>query len=255
MRKIGFLVLSLLMSSFFLYAQENVAGSDNKTPYDLMSSYYTDRFKPFKKKNWYVGLAFALNDKQSTNAPGLLQTTLEGADLDYKLLFKGGYYFSDYGMAGLNFSYYEKKFTGTKFQDPDTIQSSSISRGYRFTPNIRASLPLTSNERLSFYVGLGLNFGYESAVKRDTKNIDEITKSYSTAYNLGFGVTPGLTFFAMENFALEIGLNIFSYNLSINDVQRNGVDESRIINQDLNLSINLLTLELGLAYYIGANNN
>lgn len=249
------LLVSLMMTHTFLNAQVQDSLAVNNTPYDLLSSYYNSGFKPFKKSNWYVGLAFSLDSKKSTNSQGLVQTIVDGDNLDYSLLFKGGYYFADYGMVGVDFNYYQSKFTGLLFQDPDTVQSNSISRGYAITPNIRASIPLTPNERLSFFVGLGLNFGLETTNSRNTKHLDEITKQYKTVYNFGLGVTPGITFFAMENFAVEIGLNIFGYGLSIIDTETDGSDQAQVIKQKLNLSIDLLTLELGLSYYFGANSN
>ena len=249
------LVLSLMMTLTYLNAQVQDSISAKSTPYDLLSTYYKSDFKPFKKNNWYVGLAFSLDDKKSTNSEGLVQTIVDGDNLDYNLLFKGGYFYSDYGMVGLDFSYYQNKFTGLLFQDPDTVQSNSITRGYAFTPNMRASIPLIPSERLSFFVGLGVNFGLETTNTRNTKYVDEITKSYITVYNFGLNITPGITFFAMENFAVELGLNIFGYNVSISDTKNDGSDLGRVVKQKLDLSINLLTIELGLSYYFGAKNN
>lgn len=253
-QKLTLLALSLLMTGTCINAQVENSPNENSTPYELLSSYYNNEFKPFKKSDWYLGLAFSLNNKKSTNSQGLIQTTVDGDKLDYDLLFKAGYFFADYGMVGVNFNYYQSKFTGLLFQDPDTIQSNSMSRGYAISPNIRASIPLTANERLSFFVGLGLNFGLETTNSRDTKHLDEIAKKYITVYNFGLGVTPGVTFFAMENFAVEIGLNVFAYGLSIIDTETDGSDQSQVIKQNLNLSIDLFTLELGLSYYFGANN-
>ena len=105
------------------------------TPYELMSSYYNQDFKPFKKKNAYVGLAFSLEDKKQTNTTNILETVIDGERLNYDISLKGGYYTGNYGMAGLNFNYYQRKFIGEVFRDPDTLQSNTISRGYAFTPN------------------------------------------------------------------------------------------------------------------------
>lgn len=250
-RKIIFLALAIFLVHPFLKAQEQ--DTIKYTPYDLLSSYYESHFQPFQKKNWYVGMAFSLNDNFSQNTPGLIQTVVDGNQLDYKLVFKGGYFYHDYAMAGLNFNYYQRKFTGTVFQDPDTIQKNNITRGYGFTPYIRSAIPLTRNERLSFYVQLEVGVGWENTTSRNVKNIDEVTKSYTTVYDMGVGITPGITFFAMQNFAVEIGLNVLGYQVSIADTETDGLDESRDVTQKINLSLNLLSLDLGLAYYFGAN--
>ena len=139
------------------------------------------------------------------------------------------------------------------FQDPDTIQSYSLTRGYVFTPNLRSSIPLTKSQRFSFFVELDLSIGFENTLSRQTKNIDEITKTYTNNYALGAGISPGITFFAMEAFAFELQLNVVGYKVNIVDSEIDGDQQSRQITQNINLDINLLTLELGLAYYFGAN--
>ena len=57
----------------------------------------------------------------------------------------------------------------------------------------------------------------------------------------------------MEAFAFEVGLNILSYNINISDGVTNGEEQSREVTQKINLDIDLLTLDLGVAYYFGAN--
>ena len=66
------------------------------------------------------------------------------------------------------------------------------------------------------------------------------------------GIKPGVTFFVMENFALEIGLEILGYNYcsrktNFNDDNPDEKYSYHIINFDLSLS----NLQLSLAYYIG----
>lgn len=252
--RILFLLLVVQMFFHSSYGQETKKDT-TFTPYELLSSYYNgDHFKPFKKGNGYLGLAFSLEDKKSLNTTGLLQNIIDGENLNYNVELKGGLYTADYNMIGLSASYFQNGFEGTVFRDPDTIQSNSLTRGLTITPNLRSSIPLTKNERFSFFVELGLSFGMANTLSRETKNIDEITKKYSTQYIFGAGVSPGITFFAMENFAFEIQLNVAGYQLSITDAEIDGVDQSRDVRQNVNLKIDLLTLNLGLAYYFGANN-
>jgi hypothetical protein len=233
-------------------AQEAIAFKDSTyTPYELLSSYYNHGFAPFKKKNIYVGFAFSLEDKQMTNTDYLVQKVVDGERLNYDIHLKGGYYTGDYGMIGLNLNYYQKEFGGTIFRDPDTLQSKSITRGYAFTPNFRSSVPLTKTERLSFFTEVGFTFGVNNTLTRDTKNIDEITKAYTTNYNFRVGLSPGITFFAMENFAFEVQLNVLGYELNASDKTVNGTDESRVVRQNVDFNIDLLSLDLGLAYYFG----
>ena len=251
------IVIFLMVLSTSLFAQEDSLLINEKvTPYDLLSSYYSDNFQPFKKGNFYVGLAFSITDKKLTNTNYLIQQVVDGERLDYDILLKGGYYTGDYGMVILNFNYYQNQFEGTVFQDPDTVQSNTLKRGFAIRPGFRSSVPLTRTERLSFFTEIGFSLGGSSSLTRNIKNIDEVDKIYSTEFNFGVGLSPGITFFAMENFAFEVQLNnVLGYKLNVANSSKNNGPESRQVRQNVDFNINLLSLELGLAYYFGANKN
>ncbi|MBR8536083.1 hypothetical protein KDU71_10990 [Carboxylicivirga sediminis] len=57
----------------------------------------------------------------------------------------------------------------------------------------------------------------------------------------------------MENFAFEVQLNVLGYELQATEKIVNGENESRVIRQNVDFDIDILSLELGLAYYFGAN--
>lgn len=246
------LLLGVFSSGQVIVGQE----SDNETkasPYDLLSSYYSDDFKPFQNKTWYLGAAFSLGTNKKTNTTGLLQNVVEGESHNYNISLKGGYYSGDYTMIGLNLKYFENGFTGTVVKESDTIQSSSITKGWAVLPNLRASIPLTPTERLSFFIAIGTSFGKSTSLDQEIKNLDQYTRLYSNTYEFALGFSPGLTFFAMENFAFELQLNVFGYNLSITESENTNQEPGRVVDQKLNFRIDLLTLELGLAYYFIPN--
>ncbi len=251
------LPLLIILLSLQVYAQKDSLNSIEKvTPYDLLSNYYTDNFQPFKKGNFYVGLAFSITDKNLTNTNYLIQQVVEGDRLDYDILLKGGYYTGDYGMAILNINYYQDRFGGTVFQDPDTVQSNTLKRGFAIRPGFRSNVPLTQTERLSFFTEVGFSFGGSSALTRNIKNLDEVEKIYKKEFDFGVGLSPGITFFAMENFAFEVQLNnVLGYKLNVAKSNTNDGPESKQVRQNVDFNINLLSLELGLAYYFGANKN
>ncbi|WP_167611070.1 hypothetical protein [Maribellus sediminis] len=251
------LLAMLITLPGFLFAQEDSLRIDEKvTPYDLLSSYYSSNFHPFQKGNFYVGLAFSITDKKLTNTNYLIQQVVDGERLDYDILLKGGYYTGDYGMVILNVNYYQDHFEGTIFQDPDTAQSKTLKRGFAIRPGFRSSVPLTRTERLSFFTEIGFSLGGSSALTRNTKNIDEVQKIYKNEFDFGVGLSPGITFFAMENFAFEVQLNnVLGYKLNVAKSSTDDGPESKQVRQNVDFNINLLSLELGLAYYFGTNKN
>jgi len=248
------MITMVVISVFSITSHTHAQESEKKeyTPYELLSSYYNQDFRPFKKKNVYMGLAFNLEDRKSTNTTGLIENIIDGDRLNYNVLLKGGYYTGNYGMAGLSLNYYQNRFIGEVFRDPDTLQSNTITRGYEFTPNFRSSVPLTNNERLSFFTEVGFTFGVSNTLQRNTKNLDEVNKTYSTDYRFRLGLSPGITFFAMESFAFEVQLNVLGYELKVKDKQVNENEPSREVRQNVDFNIDLLSLNLGLAYYFGS---
>lgn len=218
--------------------------------YELLSSYYQKDFKPFKKGTIYTGFSMSLEDRQSENTENIFQKTLEGDKVNFDLSLKSGYYISDYGMVGLNFNIYEKKFEGILFQDPDNLEQKSITRGFSITPNYRTTLPLNANERLSFFTTVGVTLGKSNTLKRETKNFDEIEKSFTENYNMRAGISPGVSFFAMENFALEVQLDVLGYELNVENKTTNDVEKSRDVRQNVDFKLNILSVKVGLAYYI-----
>jgi hypothetical protein len=244
------LTLAMVFPNIMVAQDENT--DENTKAYDLMSKYYNEDFNPFKKKNIYIGLAFSLEDLQQENTKGLIQDVVDGQSLKYNLLLKGGYYINNYTLIGLNFTYGQSKFTGQVFRDPDTLQSNSLIRSFDFTPNIRPSIPLTRNERLSFFIEIGLTLGYNTALVRNTKKVDEVDTKYTEGFHFRAGLSPGVTFFAFESFAFEVQLDVIGYDLQINQESVNNDEPAREVNQKIDANINILTLKLGLAYYFGS---
>lgn len=244
-------IVCVFLFAHVSWSQTNETQKDSVfTPYELLTSYYNNNFKPFKKKSIYIGLGLSLEDRQLENTDILVETILDGDRTKFDLDFKGGYFIHDYAMVGLNINYFQNKFTGRTIKDGDSIQSNAISRGFAITPTFRSLVPLTANERLSFFTDIGLTFGGSSTVSRDVKNIDEIDKTYAKNFNFRAGISPGVIFFAMENFALEIQLDVLGYELNTSTKTTNGGDESKTIRQNIDFNIELLSLKLGLSYYL-----
>jgi hypothetical protein len=96
---------------------------------------------------------------------------------------------------------------------------------------------------------VGVGFGMATTNNRNIKNTDEIDKSFITEYRFGIGLSPGITFFAMENFAFEVQINVLGYDVSIKETTKNGTDESRDVRQNVSFNIDILSMDLGLSYY------
>ena len=252
------LFLSAVLITTMMVAGVNIAAGQIDTPadsgqlsaFDLMTNYYNKDFEPFANGNWFTGFAFSLTDRTLENEPRLIFTVVDGDNLEYNLTFKGGYFLADNFMVGANFDYERQRFLGDVFKDPDTVRTELLSSKGVITPVIKYYFPLTRNNRLSFFNEIGLSFGFGRTLTRETRNLDIVNKSYTRDFLFSAGISPGITFFAIQNFAFEVQLNnLIGYTLNVTDSEINAIEESREVTNKVNFNIILLSLRLGLAYY------
>jgi len=247
-------VVALLLISFsFIVVGQNKEEKSN--PYDLLTKYYEEDFEPFAKGNWYLGFAFSLQDRKQENFPRLLDQVIESQEIGYNITLSNAYFIGDYSSIGLNFNYDRDDFTGTLInQNGDTLSRNQVGFTANFIPNLRTYFPLTKTGRLSFYNQIDLGFGYGNALRRDITDVDLIDKTYSTSFIFTAGLSPGITFFAIENFAFEIQLsNLLGYRYQKVTSSTNEMEESVRETNNVSFQIDLLSLRLGLAYFFGAN--
>ena len=98
-----------------------------------------------------------------------------------------------------------------------------------------------------------MTLGKSNTLKRETKNFDEVEKSFTENYNLRAGISPGVSFFAMENFALEVQLDVLGYELNVEKKVKNDLERSCDVRQNVDFKLNILSVKVGLAYYIMNN--
>lgn len=248
------LTTMLLLVVFTLsetYAQRGeLKQRSNPSSMSLISDYYNEDFQPFKKGTWFTKLAFSLSDKDLQNASRIFDQVEDGQDTRFSIDISGGHFIKDHFMLGAKLGYSESKFSGDLINlDSDRINKQSLSRGVTVSPFARITMPLIPNNRLSFYNDFGLSFTYGKALEREVQNFDEIEKRYSNQFAFGAGISPGISFFAVENFAIEAGANLIGYRLNlINSTDGQGV-ETKKIEHDVNFKLNILSLNIGATYY------
>ena len=221
--------------------------------YELLSDYYNNDFNPFKKKNAYVGLAFTIQNSQLENTPRLLNRIQNGSESDFSIKLAGGYFIRNHVMAELGIMYSRDKFEGSLFnQDGDSLYRRQISNLAVYSPGVRTYFPLSANERFSLFNSLSMGFGFGQSLSRDQFNVNRIEKVYSKEFEFSLGISPGITFFAIENFAFEVQLqNLIGYTYRQWKSTVNDTEESTRRTHNVNFNINLLSLQLGLSYYFG----
>jgi len=244
------LFIVLVVLSIGVYGQED-SKEDVKS---LMSTYYNKGFEPFQKSNWFVSFSMSLEDENFENSEYRLENIQNGDKSSFEVDLRTGYYFSDYFAGSIGFTYGGDEFDRTVPQlIGDPISKNSKTNTYGLSPALRSSIPIVPNQRLDLYVDLTMDVDWGKTTT-ENDNSDGIMTDGSNADNFGFGVgiKPGITFFVMENFALEIGLEILGYNYeSTKTTFSDDTPEQKYSSNTVNFDLSLSTLQLSLAYYIG----
>ena len=249
--KLRILFLSLILSTNVLYAQETDKIEVDEE--DFIGSYYNEQFNPFKKGNGYVGLAFSVFDEKTDNSKDILNfdRQISSKRLNYSVNFKGGYFFSKNHMAGLGYSIERNKSSAQATFLTDTIIIESLDRIHSFTPSLRSYFPLTKNKRLSLFNELKMNFGGGKGETEWYENGEVTRFDNSNTFIFGVGISPGVNFFALQNFCFEIQLDVLGYRYEKVKTTDDTGEDITTVSHNVDLTLNLLTLNFGLAYYFG----
>jgi len=243
------ILLVLMLFSFNIYSQEIEKKEDPKS---LMSSYYNEDFNPFKEGNWMVSFNMSFKKEDFQNKNYHFEDIIEGAQKNSNYQIGGGYFFSDNFAGKLGLVFGRETFDGSIAKTLDTINRTSITKSYGVAPALRSAIPLVPNKRLSLFVDLGTQFGWGNTEGHNQGKFGDDEISDSSQFNFGAGIQAGVTFFAMENFAIEIGLDVLSYKYTSNTTHDYDSPQSKYVTNEVDFSIDLLSLNLALTYYIGA---
>lgn len=219
----------------------------------LMSTYYTENFNPFQKSNWFVAFNMSLNNEKYENSTYRFEQISKGNRENYQIDIRSGYYFSDYFAASFGFIFGGENFERRVPQLLGYIDKSSSTTTFGFSPDLRSSIPVVPNQRLNLYVDLGFSFIWGLTDGTEMKDEVVLDSFNSNGFDFGIGIKPGVTFFVLENFALEIGLEILGYNYSsLRTNYDNETPEEKYASHAIDFNLSLSTLQLSLSYYIGA---
>ena len=243
--KLNLLILLCAFSLSFCFAQEEE---------DMVFDYYDKEFKPFEKGKWFTSLSFNLRDENSSSGTEFIgfDNIFEGSEFEYEIRLKGGYFIGKNHMIGIGFSRGKEteKIKGNLVLD--TIQFNQETFKTGISPYYRTYYSLSKNNRLSFFNEVRMDFGFGNTDEFTIQTDEEIEEFNSDTFVFAIGLSPGINFFALENFALEVQLDVLGYEYKREKTTDSSGEETSVDTHNVNFTINLLSLNLGLAYYFGA---
>ena len=230
MKKIFILTAMMLASSVISSAEEK---EDSAEAFDRGIEKSTTCFIP--KGAVGGGITFSYNDYNIGNAAN---------DIGYTMLFslidgvKGNmtsfgvspqvsYFVADNLSVGLMFDYERSRIDNA----------------------VRYYMPLAKSKRFGMFAEVRAAGGYGQSESYRVEN-DEKFGTYQDIYKFSLGLVPGLSVFVTDEVALEVAIGVLGLNWQKVEQTTNQVDKSVMTSSGANCNINLLSLEMGMSFYI-----
>ena len=239
------LTLLLFFTLYLTFAQETE---------DMVFDYYDEEFQPFDKGNWFTSLSFNLRDENSSSGSNFIgfDNIFDGKEFEYEIRLKGGYFIGKNHMIGLGISRGKETEEIRGSFVLDTIQFKQETFKTGISPYYRTYYSLSKNNRLSFFNEVRMDFGFGNTDEFTIQTDEELEEFRSDTFLFAIGLSPGINFFALQNFALEVQLDVLGYEYRRETTTDSSGEETSVDTHNVNFTLNLLSLNLGLAYYFGA---
>lgn len=201
-----------------------------------------------KKGTGFAGLSMTLKNKDSENANSILPSILDIKQSRYKINTFGGYFIKDLFVIGGKWEYDYTK-NEYSFTDSSRLSSRTIKQYNTIGFLTRNYLPIDKSGRFSLFIEAGLDFGYGKEVKQDRYEND-IDRTISHNYVLEVGVTPGIMAFINKGVAIEASVNVLGLSSKWGKYDlNNGEQTGHKSSTDLDFTVDLLSLFLGVTFY------
>jgi hypothetical protein len=111
----------------------------------------------------------------------------------------------------------------------------------------RQYIPLGRNKRFAIFNEVQLAMGgAQSKYAQDSP----VNGTYSKSFEAGLSVSPGIIAFASNTMAIEVSVGVMGIQLNSTKQLHNQVEEGRTTTSFMNFSINLLSIGLGVSFYL-----
>ncbi len=206
-------------------------------------------FGSLKKGTRLLGLNASMGIFDSENPSSVFEDIEKVKRTYYDFNAYGGYFVKDLLLLGGNWNYEFSKNDNGYSGDIDQQRIQTVEQFNKMGVLMRNYLPLDDAGRFALFVQTGVDFGYGKSIREVTLEND-IDRTVTRSYTLDVGVQPGLMVFIDEGSAVEVSVNVLGLSskwgdYDFNDGERSGNTSST----DLDFTIRLLTLFIGVSYY------
>ena len=208
----------------------------------------TDSIYFLRKGRLFISPTFSVNNRIAENEEQLLRFVEDQYKLEWNVDLNVGYFFKDNFSVGAQLSYESFQEDIEYIADSKEIEVKSFGRGITFSPNIRNYFGLG---KFKIFNQTNVDFAYSEELSRVYSGDDE-DKIRTKTINYGISIQPGLALFMSDLVAVEASLKLLGWESSISESTTNDNEDekSKVIKNDVNFSVDLLTLHIGIGIYL-----
>lgn len=189
----------------------------------------------------------------------MLLSMLSGIGADMKTFGLApfvSYFIADNISVGLRFDYdYSDLNLGTAdFSFGDMLSMNLRDLGYTrqsymgaFT--LRDYIPIAGSKRFAMFAELRAAGGYAQSESFKMEDGNKFG-TYQDIYKCSIGLVPGLTCFVTDEIAVEASVGVLGYEFQKVVQTTNQVEVSQMMKHNASFKVNLLSINLGLSFYI-----
>ena len=202
-----------------------------------------------KKGTNFVGMNLSVNTQKSDSPSSLIQNLDSVEKGAFEINAFGGHFIKDLWAVGgkINYTFSESDLGFS--EGSDRLKAERIDRFTSLGGFLRVYLPMEKAGRFSLFIETSLDVGYGKSVVQTTLP-DDLERKISEYYVCDLGVTPGIMAFINDGVAVEVSVNVMGLKSEWGDYDFNdGEQTGNSSSVDLDFTVKLLTLYIGLTYY------
>lgn len=171
------------------------------------------------------------------------------------------YFFANNLSVGLRFDY-EK--SGFNLGNLDLALSDDLAfsikdlnylrQGYSGAIALRNYMPIAGSRRFAIFAEVSASGTYAQSESYRHEDGNKFG-TYQDIYKLSLGIVPGVVCFMTNEAALEVSVGVLGFDYQKTVQTTNQVEKSVMENSNANFKINLLSIKIGMSFYILTGNH
>ena len=216
--------------------------------YNLLAQSETDSIYFLSKSRLFISPTFSVNNRTAKNEDQLFRFIEDQNKVEWNVDVNISYFIKNDFSLGAQLSYEYSTEDIDYVADSKEIEEKSFGQSVTFSPNIRNYFGFG---RFKVFNQTNINFSYGEELKRIYREDDE-DKIKTKEINFGIGIQPGIAFFASRMVSVEASLKLLGWESSVIEATTNDNEDekSRVFKSNVNFSVDILTLHIGIGIYL-----